>query len=110
MSPSLFAKFFPVFLIISFVLNGCGSTGSDIGPSLVKKTGPSVSTVQPSSTNVPSVEDSLAKYIPAGFSIYGSLRDPGPASQYLKAAPVNLADVHLLRASLPTSMTTGTVE
>ncbi len=101
-----------LFLTFSGVI-GCSEEEVKVGPPLVKKHGTTEAgkvTNAATATSVsggPTFDKTLSSFVPAGFSLYASAADLSSLKDHLTHGPFDKEQLHLLRASMPTSLSTG---
>ena len=106
--PRLFIVLCSLFTIFAFV-SGCSEEEVKVGPPLVQKS-PSpkpVSKTKSPSMGGPTFDLTLSSYVPAGFSLYASAGDLAFMKEHLQGGPFDKDQLHLMRASMPTTMSTG---
>jgi len=101
--------------LVAFVcLAGCADSSVQVGPPLVSARPPVAATAAPrpaspvvAPVDGPTFDGELGRFVPAGFTLYAALGDLGPYRHYLTEGPLDRQNLHVLRASLPTSLSTG---
>ena len=94
--------------LVFTLTKGCSDTEVQVGPPLVQKGAqpkPQAKVSKPQGG--PTFDKTLSCYVPAGFSLYASAGDLSFMKEHIKGSPLDKDQLHLMRAAIPTTLSTG---